>query len=50
MAHILQLITKKKCDYCNEKYMVIEIRGSEYYQCPVCGCMTKKIGGCYERN
>jgi hypothetical protein len=42
MAHILQLVTKRKCNYCNDKYMVIEVRGTEYYQCKGCGCMTKK--------
>ncbi|WP_261290984.1 hypothetical protein [Paraclostridium sordellii] len=42
MAHILQIVTKKSCHHCNSKFMVIEVRGTEYYQCKSCGCMTKK--------
>ncbi|WP_222149816.1 phage terminase large subunit family protein [Paraclostridium sordellii] len=42
MAHILQLVTKRTCHHCSEKFMVIEVRGIAYYQCAKCGCMTKK--------
>lgn len=42
MARILQLVTKKTCYHCSEKFMVIKVRGIEYYQCAKCGCMTKK--------
>lgn len=42
MAHILKLVTNKSCHHCDSKFLVIEVRGIEYYHCRACGCTTKK--------
>lgn len=32
---------KKKCEFCRDRYTLIDVKGVKYLQCENCGCMIK---------